>query len=104
MKVEFNNEELEVVFEKYADNDRTAIQLVNEDGMLYATATVNLPDIELEEDVVAIKNYSENKGMLKALMEAEIIDGIVGQVPQGYVLIPLCRLSEKVLEDDNYEK
>ena len=51
-------------------------------------ATINLPDVDLPEDHVLIKDWAENRGMMDALVEA----GIIGErvmshiVNRGYAL------------------
>ena len=60
------------MFSQY-ENGRTAIRLT-QDGMPYAMATINDPDIWLEKGQVLIKNYSENEGIVDALVEARIVE------------------------------
>jgi len=53
-------------------NGGTCIRIVDaDDGMPVATASVWIPN--LRDDEVAIKDYSENEGILDALVEAKII-------------------------------
>lgn len=74
-------------------NGRTALQLVDaEDGSPIAKATVNLPDVEMAPDEVAIKDYAENEGMLRALTDAGIVEPTSRVVVTGYVTVPVCRL------------
>jgi len=68
--VNFAGFESTVEFATYS-NGRTAIQLCDaNDGQPIATATVNLPDEPMAEDEADIKNYSENSGILDALIDA----------------------------------
>ncbi|MEI7620857.1 MAG: hypothetical protein WCJ57_04815, partial [Candidatus Falkowbacteria bacterium] len=69
----------------------TCIQLYDEeDGCPVATATVHLEGIP--DDHVAIKNYSENKGILHVLVDAHIVSPPVSYHESGYVSIPICKL------------
>ena len=69
----------------------TSMQLIDcADGFPFATATVNLPG--LTENEVAIKNYSENEGVLNFLLDNEIIEAPHRFVQSGFVNIPVCRL------------
>lgn len=78
---------------KYDNNDRTAIQLINaRDGSPVAVATVNIPDAPLEKDEVIIKNYSENEGMLDALVNAGIVQQTGKKVQSGFVDCDICKL------------
>ena len=90
--VEFHGFDCKVVKNQYG-NLRPAIALVDsEDGSPVATASVNLVNEPIEDGFVAIKNYSENAGMLLALMEAGIVDIPVRYVTNGFVLFPICKL------------
>jgi hypothetical protein len=62
------------VFGKYHNNQRTSIQLYEQEtGEPFMTASVNMPDEYLTEDMVCIKNYSENEGILDVLINAQIV-------------------------------
>jgi len=94
-KVIFNNYTCTLQFAQYS-NGRTAIELLDDkDGEPVATATVNLPNVPLAHDHVMIKNYSENDGMLKTLMDAGIISEPVNIVASGYILVPIVKLLVK---------
>jgi hypothetical protein len=75
-------------------NGGTAIQLFDtDDHAPVATATVWVPG--LAPDEVAIKDYSENEGMLETLLEAHIVKLPHRYVLSGYVDIPVCHLCEE---------
>jgi hypothetical protein len=74
-------------------NGQTKLQLFDmEDGFPYCTATIALEDVTLQEDEVAIKNYSENEGILQSLIKADIIEAPHTFIHSGYVKIPVCKL------------
>ena len=90
--VRFKDWNCKLVF-RYYGNNRTAIQLLDaSDGGPVATATVNIPECPLEEDQVIIKTYSENEGMLRALMDAGVVSSPVSYVQSGFVTCPICKL------------
>jgi len=90
--VKFAGFDCTVEFATYS-NGRTAIQLRDaNDGQPIATATVNLPDEPMAEDEVAIKNYSENSGMLDILIDTGVIASPHREIPRGFVTIPVCAL------------
>lgn len=63
-----------IIFGKYHNNQRTSIQLYEQaTGEPFMTASVNMPDIWLSDDMVCIKNYSENEGILDALINEQIL-------------------------------
>ena len=74
-------------------NGRIAIQLIDaEDGEPIATATINIPDEDIKDDEVIIKDYSENDGMLNALLEADIIEPAHRVTSSGFIsVIPICK-------------
>ena len=82
------------VVEKHAyQNGRTCLQLVDsEDGEPIATATINVPEIHLEQNEVIIKNYSENEGILDCLIENEYIVKTGKQVEIGFTTCEICLL------------
>lgn len=69
-------------------NGRVALQLIDaEDGCPIATATVNLPDEQVAPDETFIKDYSENAGMLEALLKAGIIERTGVTARTGFVTV-----------------
>lgn len=96
MKLTFKEWLCDVSFAQYG-NGRTAIRLTDaETKQPIATASVNLPDEEMADDEVAIKNWSENEGMLEVLMGAGIVSGPVRFTYSGYVTVPICQLLVEV--------
>ena len=66
----------------------------NEDEQPFMTASVNIPTYPLEEGEVIIKNYSENEGILDALIEAGVVAPPHAVAYSGYVEADVCRLLE----------
>ena len=61
-------------FYHYMESDRIAIRLVDfETGEPIATATTNMPELVVLPNNIIIKDYAENEGMYKALLEAGIV-------------------------------
>jgi hypothetical protein len=90
--VNHNGYELTAHFAKY-QNGQVAIKLTdNADGFPYATATVCVEDDLLNEGEVAIKNYSENAGILDSLIESDIVEPPHAFVHNSFVKIPICKL------------
>lgn len=79
---------------KYANycNGQNAILLHDaNDGEPYAVASVAI-DEPLQPDEVAIKNYSENEGILDTLLSARIVSKPHRFVSSGFVQIPICKM------------
>lgn len=90
--VEFAGFKCEVMIQKYGTGNPAVRLLDVEDGMPVAVATLNVNGLELDE--VAIKNYSENKGMYETLLENGIIFPKHREISTGHVTVPVCRLTE----------
>jgi len=73
-------------------NGQNAIQFMDESGIPQFVATVAIED-ELEINELAIKNYSENEGVLDWLIEKGIVQQPHRYVTSGFVMIPICNLT-----------
>jgi hypothetical protein len=94
MQVEVFGEVCELIVTHYARPRNVCLRLVDADGLPMATASVN-PDYLLEEGTVAIKDYSENEGILAALVAAGVVEPTGETIPIGYAEAHLCRLLVK---------
>jgi hypothetical protein len=94
-KSPFGEYELTSHIGKYA-NGQTRIQLYDTiDGMPYATATTAVENGLLKEGEVAIKDWSENAGILDSLINADIVEEPHAFIQSGYVKVPICKLKTK---------
>jgi hypothetical protein len=87
----------------YANGDRVALSVYDADDMEpICTASVNLPDFKsagLDAGThVLIKDWSENDGILDALVEAGFIEPPTRQVGTGYVFADYCKLKLEAFE------
>ena len=55
------------------------------------TATINLIDEHIGSDEVIIKNYSENEGLYKAMLDAGHIGPELRRVSSGFITAPVCK-------------
>lgn len=91
--VAFAGRRCKVRFSTYIFGGRTAIQLFDDEtGELVCTATANVLDEPLGHNEVLIKNYSENEGVLGALVRAGVVEDTGRRVASGFVTLPVCRL------------
>jgi hypothetical protein len=91
--VRFCSEDCLLFKEKYQDNGRTALQLrVKKTGEPMGTATVNIANVSLAPDEVLIKDYSENEGMLDALIAAKVVERTGRKATSGFTAVDVCRL------------
>ena len=79
-------------------NNVPALQLYTPEGEPISRASVNLPEFP-PMDSIWIKNYSENEGMVKALVEAGWIDeNYTKVVISGYETIEAYPMTGELLE------
>lgn len=64
-------------------------------------ATINIIGIQgdfFTENIIAVKNYSENEGLLEELTKAGVIKSVLGHIQNGFVEIPIVEIDrEKML-------
>jgi hypothetical protein len=72
-------------------NGQPSIQLFDEEGP-FATATICLVNQELPQNHVGIKDYSENEGMLSALVEAGIVRDTKFHVQSGLTRVSIVEV------------
>lgn len=97
MNIKFRNKDFIVTYSRYVGNQRISIALMDDpfiDPSPYLVATVNLPNEELEYNEVAIKNWSENEGILEALVNADVISSPHREVPVGYTKAYICYIND----------
>ena len=88
---------------RYTNGGRRALALYDVvDGEPVATVTVNLPEDSCDEDEIFVKDYSENTGMVTALLDAKLVERPHRYVRSGFVSVPVCRLNKygKALWED----
>lgn len=95
-KLRFKDDIVYAKLEKYRDNS-PAISLYTDDGEPYMIATVKLPDVVLKSDEVAIKDWSENRGILDVLIKAGVVSKPVRFEKTGFVTVPIVKLNRAKL-------
>ena len=58
---------------------------------------INIPYLGESDTIIAVKNYSENEGLLEQLEKAGVIVEKLGEVESGFVKIPLVRIDKEKL-------
>jgi hypothetical protein len=81
---------------RYANNGGIAISIVTETEPI-AHVTVNIGKLP-KENLIAVKNYEENEGILEEMQRIGLVKEVVGVAPSGFVHIPICEYDEKVLK------
>jgi hypothetical protein len=91
LTVTFMDAECFVVIRHYTKPANIHISLWSETDGPVVTASVNV-DYLLPPGHVAIKDYSENRGVLEALITSGIVADTGQRLPIGYTHAHLCRL------------
>lgn len=73
----------------------TRYEIIDEDGPVM---TVNVPGYGKSDTIVAIKDYSENRGTMALLTKHKLIKKIHGYIPSGFVVLPLVELDVEKLK------
>ena len=95
--IKFAGVDCDLDYTRYYDGNKCLV-LVDSEGFTVAKATTNI-DTHLEHNQVCIKSYFENKGMLKALFDAGVIERVVEVIPYNHVDIHKVQLTKEVLEE-----
>ncbi len=90
----FSNEKSPVFINRgsYKQGRPSLMLLDAEDGCPYAHVTVNMPDVNLADDEIIVKDYSENTGMMEFLVENNIATPTGACIATGFVRMPIARL------------
>lgn len=97
MKIKFSTCEYDCRLEwlNYTSNGNVALVARDAvDGSPIGTLSINTYE-ELPPDVVAINDYSENEGVLKSLMDNNVVGEPEDWIRSGFVKIPVCRILER---------
>jgi hypothetical protein len=91
-KITFLGIDYEVKISRFNTNNRPALFLIDCSDGSPARISVNLPQIEMADNETAIKNYSENDGILEHLIKDGIVSEPVRFVDSGFVQVPICKI------------
>lgn len=97
MIVHFKDYTCRLVKHIYAGTGRIALELVDDEGPV-ARATVNMPEVKLAPDEILIKDYSENEGMLDALVNAGVVTDTGRREACGYVSVAVGKLTPEFFQ------
>lgn len=79
---------------EHGGKGRPALQLVDwEDGSPVATMTVNIPELPLGENEYFIKDWSENEGMLDAILSCGLASDTGRRERTGFVYAPVVTIT-----------
>lgn len=99
MNVKFLDYDCTVRFAEYANGCGTCIHLLEATtGEPIATATIAAPGLRLNSAVI-IKDYSENNGMLDALIDAGVVMAPLGTLRTGFEYSPVCPLTTEAIHE-----
>ena len=76
----------------YADGN-TCLAASDAEGMPEGVLSVNLPETNINEEYVWIKDWAENEGVLNALIESKLVEDLNITQPTGFCEAHLVKLS-----------
>jgi hypothetical protein len=84
IKTKYGEYDVKPVWGRYASGNRSLRLFSREDGIPVMVVSVDL-NVELKDDEMLIKNWSENEGILEELQRYEIIGKVIEEIPTGFV-------------------
>jgi hypothetical protein len=101
--INFQGYDCIVIKENYVSNNQVALSLIAAntpnnisqdvfEGMPIVKASVCIPEIELPENQTLIKDFSENKGILDALIDADIVKDLSVEYTTGHCSVSLVEI------------
>jgi len=95
-RVRFNDIDCEVGLYKYGDG-RKKLDITERGTLrLITIATADMPEVEIGQFDVIIKNFDENKGILKALIKGSVVfpphSSVKKEGERDNFYLPICRL------------
>lgn len=92
-ELEYYGERVKLFLGKYIHPKNNALFMETLDGDPCCTCSINIETNEtVDDNLVFIKDYSENEGMAKFLLGNGVINEIIGYQPSGYILAPIATL------------
>lgn len=92
MEIQFKEWACKINFAQYEGGNLAILLTDLTTGMPIAKATINVPGLLLADNQVVIKDYAENEGMLKALIDEGIVKSTGETVRVGHVNAPICEV------------
>ena len=83
---------------RFAERDLPALMIGNEETQeVYAICNLNPAGMyELKEFEFAVKDYSENEGMMEWMIENGLLEPAHDAYPSYWVSVPICRATPKL--------
>lgn len=90
-EIKIKNRYYQIVKEEYHNGNMALSLYKRSDKSYHSTLSINVSD-SLPEGCVAIKDYSENAGMLQMLINNDVLSEPLYHVRSGFVGVPVCYL------------
>ena len=99
VKFMFSGREFIIYPAKYSNNNNLALLFRREEDDeedYYGVISINTA-LPLPNNMLAVKDYSENEGIFEALKAQGIVSSPVRHITSGYVTIPVVKIVHKEL-------
>ena len=97
--MKYNEEDVFVMGTLHVSNGTSALMLLDKDGGSVARATVNLNLDDVKDNTVWIKDYAENEGILKTLIENDIVV-VIGKAVRHFNTHDVIFYEAQVIDED----
>jgi len=97
--IRFRDENIHLNFGRYKDSNLIALQAVDDDNFPYMVISFNFPFKTKKKNLMAVKNWSENKGIEQVLLDNKIITHKYTQVITGHVQANVYEVNQEFLGD-----
>ena len=97
--MKYNEEDVFVMGTLHVSNGTSALMIMSKDGTPMARATVNLED-DIDDDIVYIKDYAENKGVYKTLTEGNIVEATGNTYSKYYETHSVMFFEARIIDSD----
>lgn len=86
----------EFIVNKYVGTGNLSVEIWSPEEGPITKVTVNTDGVSIPEGYIAVKDYSENEGMVEWLISQDlIIDDVVTFIESGFIHIPVFKLTDK---------
>jgi len=96
MELTFKNYKGQITVTTYANGDYSLSLTSLKHGPIARIARITTWVPDLAPDEYAIKNWSENEGMLEALVDQDIVHPSHRDVDTGFVTVPIVKLKVSI--------
>jgi len=93
-KIKFKDWDCTLLYKRYGHNNQVAIILLDAETRETIAIATSCLDKEFEDNETAIKDYTENEGMLRTLIDAGIVTETGKTYNSGFADFPIVTVND----------